>query len=246
VVAERPWLAITTSSDRQAVGLVVGGRVVGRLECDNGHRPLETLAGAVTALLGVRRIDLDSIEGVLLDRGPGRLTSMRLGIATAAGLAFGRSWPIKAASSLLLLAAAASGDPRLEGGGWAVVSLPAGRSTHFGAAYRIDPAQAVPEVAVPPAVMEDPSSLVAGVGSDGTDQMPVACLGVGAEQAARDGAWPGAFRPEVDSLPSVDQLARLAEYLPSLSWSQLVPEYGRGAGARISFRSRVTRVTSAV
>jgi tRNA threonylcarbamoyl adenosine modification protein YeaZ len=93
-------LALDTSGDELLVALVEDGRMVagavhpGRRHQDRIRSVIADVAGDVLA----------GIDAVAVARGPGSHTGLRVGLSTAAGLAFGRHLPIYPLSSLAVAA----------------------------------------------------------------------------------------------------------------------------------------------
>ncbi|HRE03062.1 MAG TPA: tRNA (adenosine(37)-N6)-threonylcarbamoyltransferase complex dimerization subunit type 1 TsaB, partial [Ilumatobacteraceae bacterium] len=94
--------------------------VLGSVEIHHGRRHAEVLAPAIDFVCEHAQVSLDTIGGVVVDRGPGLFTGMRVGIATASALGFALDVPVVGVSSLDVLAAGgipptrASGDDETE------------------------------------------------------------------------------------------------------------------------------------
>jgi len=96
-------LGIETSTS--AVGVVVGhgGEVVWEVGARLGPRHAELLMPLVVSALSGSGLGLGDLDAVVVDGGPGLLTGVRVGVATAKALAFGRGLPVSVLSSLEML-----------------------------------------------------------------------------------------------------------------------------------------------
>ncbi len=97
-------LAIDTASTEFALALAVDGAIVSSLARDGAQDHSRLLLSAIDELLGERRAGL---TGVLVTRGPGSYAGLRVGIATAQGLAFARGVPLRGIATMEAVAAAA-------------------------------------------------------------------------------------------------------------------------------------------
>jgi tRNA threonylcarbamoyl adenosine modification protein YeaZ len=124
-------LVIDTATSRAVVGL-------GRSAGDSSdaiaartwpvhHQHGETLLPTLIAFLAEQGAHLADLRGIVVGTGPGAFTGLRVGLATAKGLAHGLDLPIVGVSSAeaLLDAARASGTTG-DGDGEALLLLPAG------------------------------------------------------------------------------------------------------------------------
>jgi tRNA threonylcarbamoyl adenosine modification protein YeaZ len=119
---DRRLLGIDTST---SVALVALGSADGRLEAQDGwaagYRHGEDLLPRIRSLLESQSVALEDIGGVIVGTGPGAFTGLRVGIATAKGIAHALSVPIAGVpSGEALIAAVALDDGR------PVLLLPAG------------------------------------------------------------------------------------------------------------------------
>ena len=118
-----PLLAIDTAT---SVAVVALGSADGRLEAEDswsaGYRHGEDLLPRVRSLLAAQGVTLAELGGIVVGTGPGAFTGLRVGIATAKGIAHALSLPIAGVPSgeALLAAAAGTGVPA------PVLLLPAG------------------------------------------------------------------------------------------------------------------------
>ncbi len=105
-------LAIDTATTRVIVALGTGdGAVVDGAEWPAGYRHGETLMPAIDSLLGGSASAHTQLEAIVVGTGPGAFTGLRVGIATAKGLAVGLGLPligISTAGAILMAAPARS------------------------------------------------------------------------------------------------------------------------------------------
>jgi tRNA threonylcarbamoyladenosine biosynthesis protein TsaB len=109
-----------------SVAVVALGAADGRLEAEDGwsagYRHGEDLLPRIRSLLAGHAVTLADLGGIVVGTGPGAFTGLRVGIATAKGIAHALSLPIAGVASgdALIAAAAAAGVAS------PVVLLPAG------------------------------------------------------------------------------------------------------------------------
>ena len=96
-------LALETSTDRLAVALAVGDRVLASDRAAE-HRHAELALGAVDALLAEAGLARTAIDGVAFGAGPGSFTGVRIACGVAQGLALALDVPVVAVSTLESLA----------------------------------------------------------------------------------------------------------------------------------------------
>ena len=97
-------LGIETASALVGCAVGEGGKVKAAMVAHSERSHGEMLAPMVQAVLAEAEMTIDDIGLVAVDCGPGRYTGLRVGIATAAALAYARSLPVVAVSSTELLA----------------------------------------------------------------------------------------------------------------------------------------------
>lgn len=97
-------LGIETATAR--AGCAIGGveGVIAAVQVTRGRRHAETLVPAVRFACQAAQIDLSEVRVIAVDIGPGLFTGLRVGMATANGLAQGLGLPMIGMSSLDLLA----------------------------------------------------------------------------------------------------------------------------------------------
>lgn len=99
-------LALDTATDIASVGIVdiSSGEAIAELEAQPG-----ALFAGLDALLEAAGIERPAVRGVVVGVGPGRYTSLRIGLAGAKGLATALGIPVAGVSTLDALAAGAVG-----------------------------------------------------------------------------------------------------------------------------------------
>jgi tRNA threonylcarbamoyladenosine biosynthesis protein TsaB len=82
-------LALETSAERGSVALFDGERLIGDAWLDSGERHAASLLVCLDRLLTLHERALAAVDRIALAIGPGSFTGLRIGLATALGLAFG-------------------------------------------------------------------------------------------------------------------------------------------------------------
>lgn len=144
-------LALDTSSSYGTVALL-DGRTVRAVVEGPVDRHETSLLGRIDTALGIAGIAKRDLSGVAVGTGPGGFTAVRMGIATAKGLALALSVPIVGVSSLAALARTVA-----PGSGLVATVVDAHRGEVFAALYFIEgegttelcaPLLATPEAAI--------------------------------------------------------------------------------------------------
>ena len=97
-------LGIETASALVGCAVSEGEKVKAAMIVHSERSHGEMLAPMIQAVLAEAEMSIDDIGLVAVDCGPGRYTGLRVGIATAAALAYARSLPVVAVGSTELLA----------------------------------------------------------------------------------------------------------------------------------------------
>lgn len=105
----RHLVVLHTSDARGVVGVAHGGHVVCE-PLDRHGQHATSLLGALERALQRSGLALQALDGVVVTLGPGSFTGIRIGLATAQGLAAARECSLWACDSLLAEAAAALRD----------------------------------------------------------------------------------------------------------------------------------------
>ncbi|MBD3349277.1 MAG: tRNA (adenosine(37)-N6)-threonylcarbamoyltransferase complex dimerization subunit type 1 TsaB [Candidatus Eisenbacteria bacterium] len=133
-------LTLETATPVETVGIVERGELLAERSVEAGRGRSEELMAAVDRVLGRARLSLPRLDGLAVSIGPGRFTGLRVGLATAKGLASAGGLPIFAVPTLEALALTAlRGDG---GAGYVAPMLDARRGEVYASVFR---AGAVPE-----------------------------------------------------------------------------------------------------
>jgi len=121
-------LGIDTSLPMLSVALVDGVRAVGAVMIEGEGSRNEKLLPAIDWLLAGAGVERSAVDCVVVTRGPGSFTGVRIGLATAQGIAFSLGVPLVAMSTH---------EPYAGGAGDSVlVHGDAGRGERYVSAYR--------------------------------------------------------------------------------------------------------------
>jgi tRNA threonylcarbamoyl adenosine modification protein YeaZ len=131
----RPILAIETATTRAVVALgSLDGALLGVDEWEAGHRHAEELLVRVAQLLaasGIRRPVPGTLAGIVVGTGPGGFTGLRVGLATAHGIARAAGAPLVGVPTGLALAAAARASGAAQPDAEVALLLPAGPAGRY-------------------------------------------------------------------------------------------------------------------
>ena len=97
-------LAIDSSTDTASLAIARGNEVLAELTWRCGQNHSVELMPRLSRLLKQANIDLKSISGIIVARGPGSFNGLRVGISTAKGLAFSLGVPLVGISTLEAIA----------------------------------------------------------------------------------------------------------------------------------------------
>ncbi len=97
-------LTIQTASPAGSVALSDGAHLLAEFNLDSRKTPTEWLLAAIEDLLVKTGLTKDSLDAIGIVRGPGAFTGLRVGLATAKGLALALGCPLVGVSSLQCLA----------------------------------------------------------------------------------------------------------------------------------------------
>jgi tRNA threonylcarbamoyl adenosine modification protein YeaZ len=123
-------LAIDTATSQTVVAAQADpGAVIVRDRWASGHVHGERLLASIVRLLAEAQIEREELVAIAVGTGPGSFTGLRVGVATAKGLAFGLELPIVGIGTAEALARAAV--PADGGAETVVVLQPAGPSGRY-------------------------------------------------------------------------------------------------------------------
>lgn len=123
-------LGIDTADQTVGVAVAVDGRVRSCVLEASGFRTSERLFTLIDSALEGAEVRKSDLDGVAVDRGPGSFTGVRVGIATAKGIASALGIPVVGVSSLGAMARGAMPFP-----GLVAPVLDARKRQVYGAAY---------------------------------------------------------------------------------------------------------------
>ena len=130
-------LGIDTATSRGSVALARGGMVVATTPLTERGAHARDLLGRIETLLGEAGLRAADLRGVVATLGPGSFTGVRVGLATAKGLAYALDIGLAGLSTLEALARAAAlaehGVPRD-----LCAALEAGRGEVYAALFRVE------------------------------------------------------------------------------------------------------------
>ena len=225
-------LCIDTATEHGTVAVMRDDGSAASVCWRSAGRHGENLFGYIDSALTKIGASREELSLIGVDIGPGKFTSLRVGLGTAKGLAFGLNLPIVGVSSLRVLARAIQGAS-------SVVRVPvmnAYRGDVFAAAYIIDDAGveelAAPSFGPPERVLGQIRDVVRGrpvaVGGEGVRphaSVIEAVLGVKADEApGPDAATPEAIVAEVQHVTRTTGPADL---------DSLEPQYLRPTDAKL-------------
>jgi tRNA threonylcarbamoyladenosine biosynthesis protein TsaB len=93
-------LGIETATARLGIALHDGARVHAAVDIHRGNAHDELLVPLCRDLLAYAGIAMQDLRGIAVSAGPGSFTGLRIGMAAAKGIAFGRSLPLFAIPTL--------------------------------------------------------------------------------------------------------------------------------------------------
>jgi tRNA threonylcarbamoyladenosine biosynthesis protein TsaB len=151
-VAAQPHLilAIESATSRISVALLRGERVLRERASEDARPPSERLLPALDELLRAEGVALGAVEALAVSIGPGSFTGLRVGLATAKGLAFGSARKVAAVPTLAALAL-----PALGAGAPVAAILDARRGEVYAALFGASGECLAPDAVLSPAALAE-------------------------------------------------------------------------------------------
>lgn len=235
-------LGIDTSTSATAVALAMGDVGGGERRDDPvaGAHPghATKLLGMVQELLGDTGARWEQIERIAVGVGPGAFTGLRVGVATARGLAQSLAIEIVGVSSPLALADEALRDATGSAAGRVIAAIDARRGEVFAGAYEHRPegtCELLHPRALPP--QELAGMLADGDAAAGARSSPWLAVGDGALRFREAFEGAGASVP-ADSSPlhlvRASAICHLGALAPALGAEAVVPDYRRRPDAELA------------
>ncbi|MDD2401413.1 MAG: tRNA (adenosine(37)-N6)-threonylcarbamoyltransferase complex dimerization subunit type 1 TsaB [Clostridia bacterium] len=106
-------LGIESATPVASVAIVSDNKLLGEIMLNTGLTHSEQLLPLIDDLLKQVRVSLMDLDGIAVAGGPGSFTGLRIGMATAKGLAQGTEKPLVSVSTLLAFAFLQAGRPGL-------------------------------------------------------------------------------------------------------------------------------------
>jgi tRNA threonylcarbamoyladenosine biosynthesis protein TsaB len=237
-------LGFDTATPSTAVGLRLadGHTLTMRDDPGAGERPghATRLLAMTGELLARADVAWSALERIAVGVGPGTFTGLRVGIATARGLAQSLSVALAGVSSLEALALGAGMQDGVAG---VLAVIDARRGEAFAGAYRVSEQLSISELAPPRALApEDLAEVLARAElADGGSGERWLAIGDGAIRFREHLERAGATVPDDGSqlhLIDARAICDLGERTPAVvSYEQVVPDYRRRADAEIALDS---------
>jgi tRNA threonylcarbamoyladenosine biosynthesis protein TsaB len=98
------WLILETSGRAARIGLARGHALLRSAELDSARRHAREMVPTIDALLKAEAIRPTDLTGVMVSRGPGSYTGLRVGLMTAKALAYSTGWQLRAVDAFAALA----------------------------------------------------------------------------------------------------------------------------------------------
>jgi tRNA threonylcarbamoyladenosine biosynthesis protein TsaB len=216
-------LAIETATRKGSWALAEDGIVVASAEGPDEQSHAERLLPALTELLAVRGLTFKDVDAFAVTTGPGSFTGLRVGIATAQGLAMATGARVIPVPTLDAIAEGAALDPGAAGLDYLAVWLDGQRGEVFASLYALRARENETGGPRVPALLMPPQS-----GTPAFIAAEIADL-IGDARAGFAGSGAGRYHAEIERLALRD--------LRILPGAPIAP-----SAARVAFRRRDTAV----
>lgn len=136
--AGRRLLAIEAATDRLSIALFEGDVVRAMCFAPGLRRHAAELLPTLEAILDEAGVGLEAVDAIAVSSGPGSFTSLRIGLSTVKGLAFGRAVETIGVSTLETMAfgaLAGAGDVAVGEDEWVVALLDARRGETYAGGF---------------------------------------------------------------------------------------------------------------
>ena len=165
-------LYIDTTGEIALIGLSIQSQIVAQVKNEQTQNHAEFVQTSIQNICTTHSFDLVQLDAIVVTLGPGSYTGMRVGLASAKGIAYALDKPLIGLSSLALLARAGKKQINNSVGSYRIFSMiDARRMEVFGALYDQDEKALTDEKAI---VLD--STYLNNIPQDG----PIYCLGSGA------------------------------------------------------------------
>ena len=131
----RRLLALESATDWLSIALLEDLEVCRVAAAPDERQHAAQLMPLVARELGAAGWSVEDLDALAVSTGPGSFTSLRIGLATAKGLAFGRDWQAVGVSTLEAMAAAAFAEQDLAEGAVVLTLLDARRGEWYAGAW---------------------------------------------------------------------------------------------------------------
>ncbi|HEV3383686.1 MAG TPA: tRNA (adenosine(37)-N6)-threonylcarbamoyltransferase complex dimerization subunit type 1 TsaB [Gemmata sp.] len=216
-----PWLILETSGRIARVGLARAGSVVRAVSLDDTRRHARDLAATVGQLLNAESLNPSELSGVMVSRGPGSYTGLRVGLMSAKALAYATGCKLIAVDTFAAIAAQAPVESDRQ---W-VIADALQNHIYVQKFLRSSGGEWLPEVELQIVRVEDSlRQAVAGTWMSGPG------VKVYADRIPNDSRCV----PEADREPRVESVFKVGQHLTHLTREQqftLEPLYLRGSSA---------------
>src|SRR5215218_6183318 len=98
------WLILETSGRAARIGLARGREIVRAAELDSARRHAKEMVPTIDAFLKAEALRPADLTGIMVSRGPGSYTGLRVGLATAKALAYATGCQLRAVDTFAAIA----------------------------------------------------------------------------------------------------------------------------------------------